>query len=478
MFNKSLVSVYFLDNKILVAELDSRKTGVRKFAAVDIPENIITDNKVQNKNALGKLLKGIWEKFAFNEKTVGIIIPEFSTFSKLLTLPKLASGELQEAVLWQAQEFLPNGSDNMIIDWKIVGKSERGYEVLIMAVPKDVLMGYVDSCELAGLFPHGVQTPSLCLTNLTNKSDDGVLIFYSGFGETILVVSKKEKILGTSVLKGPTRKEEIDTARKMAEHYQQAEVKHVFVGGKGIDEDLLRSLKDALKQEISFLRPEMSKVDAPKVEELLIPISMQIGKLNEPSDPKSLNLLPIDLVDKYKVEKTKVQVWSLTLTLTLFTWFCFLIVLGSYLVISQQITILKNKNLGNAQVSGIRIKYETDAKRINNVADKILKIKSETIVPQTIFNLLNRTRPQGVELTIYKMDLEKGDVQVIGKSIDRNSLVSYKQSLEKEKDVSNLDIPIASFEKETDLDFSMAFHYGQPILPTQNVTKVKLDEFE
>ncbi len=476
MFNKSLVSIYFLENKILVAELDAKKTKVHKFASVEIPKGLIENYKVQDKLALAKVLKGIWSKFGFSEKSVGIIIPEFSTFSKLLKLPKLSLQELNEAALWQAQEYLPDGSDNMIIDWKIVEKIDSGYEVLIAAIPKEILMGYVSACELAGLYPHGVLTPSICLTNLVSKNDKGGnLIVYSGINETILIICIKEKILGTSVVQNNNQKEALDTAVRMINHFKQIEVKNIYVGGKSLSDELVDGLKNNLKIDVSLLDPKLTGIDQQTLMELIVPVSLLIGELKEPADQRTLNLLPPNLVDKYKVEKTRVQVWSLTLTITLFTWFCFLIVLGSYLVIGQQITLIKAKNLEKADRISAALKNENDAKKVNEITERILKIKSASIFPETVFNVILSAKTAGVNIEKYNMDFEKGRVEVVGKSADRESLILFKQNLEKNSEVKDVQIPLTNFENVTNLEFTLSFQYGSIILPTTAVPKVNVD---
>jgi hypothetical protein len=307
-----------------------------------LPTGIISNYKVINPSALAKILRELFVRSGITEKSVGIVIPEFSSFSKLIILPKLQAKELNEAVLWQAQEYLPDGAENMNIDWKIVEKKDTGTEVLLVAVPKEVLAGYIESCEKAGLFPHGVQTPSVCLTNLkTGNGDTTALVVYGGFCESILMLVKGEKIIGTSVVKDPEEKEIVETATKMINHYKTEKVEKTYVCGRGMTENILLGIKKNLKTEVAILKPNVLGIDTAKAQDYIIPISLLLRNLEDPPDPKSINLMPGSLVEKYKKRKGKVQIWSLTLTITLFTWFSFLIVFGSYLVVSQQITAIK-----------------------------------------------------------------------------------------------------------------------------------------
>jgi len=58
------------------------------------------------------------------------------------------------------------------------------------------------------------------------------------------------------------------------------------------------------------------------------------------------------------------------------------------------------------------------------------------------------------------MDLAKGNISISGTSSNRQALITFKQNLEVFSEVSAVNIPISSFEKEIDLEFNMGFHFG------------------
>src|SRR4030042_2206507 len=163
MFKKSFISLYILPGKLVLLQLSSDKKKVIRHILLDTPEGIIENYKIIDINSLSQILAGIWRKYHIDEKTVGIILPEFSTYTKFFKIPKVDFSELNEAVNWQAQEYLPAQLTELIMDWKIVEKTDSGYEILIVATRKDILLGYVESVVKAGLFPLAVEIPSICL---------------------------------------------------------------------------------------------------------------------------------------------------------------------------------------------------------------------------------------------------------------------------------------------------------------------------
>ncbi len=463
MFRKSFVSIYFLPEKILIFQLSSSKKKVVKFASVDLPAGLIKDYKVVDVKGLAKVLKSVWSKFHLKEKTVGIVLPEFSTFTKFFKLPNLNISELGEAVAWQAQEYLPASSSELNMDWRVVKKTEQGFEVMIVAVNKEILTNYVTAVESAELFPLVVETPSVCLTRITQNVDMGVLTLYKNFGETLLIVSQKLKVIGTSVIHNLSNEEIVKTAGRMLSHYSSLQkevvVEKVLVGGGEANEDLVQKLT-SLKLPIEKIQTQVAGLSTQEQEEYLIPLSMQLTDPSEPSDPSTLNLLPAFLVEKYKNERTKLQVWSLTLTVTLFVWVAFLVSLGGYLFISQQINDLKVSNSSQKQISQQREKKEKEIEEINEVSKRIIQIKSVSVLPQTILNEIEKAKPQGVRIDSYDLDLDKGEISVGGVSSDRVTLLTFKQNLETNTNISEVTIPISSFEKEADLEFIISFKWS------------------
>lgn len=468
MFNKSFISIYFLPNRVLILRLSANKNKVIKNGQVILPEGLIKDYRIQNSDSLSKVISSAWSKLRIKEKVVGIVIPEFSTFSKCFKLPKLSVSEIDEAVRWQAQEYLPEGLENMILDWKITNKDSTGVEVLTVAVEKEVLSEYIEVIEKAGLFPMKVETPSICLLRYIDKEKRGTMIIYRNFGETILVVSDDGKIIGTSIQHTDNLDIVLRMASKMLDHYSDVKVEEILIGGEGIKQDF-EKISAFLKRKVRMIDPKLDGIGSEEIQKNLIPISLQFEEAEQPADPTTLNLLPASLVDKYKFERIKIQVWSLTLTITLFVWLSFLVTLGSYLIMSQNINDLKAeyKNVDKLEFGSVSPLDEIES--INKISQNIIKIKNITVLPQVILNEVYSSKPLGITIMKYDLDLDKGEVRLQGVSVDRKTLIKFKENLEKLSSVDKVEIPISSFEAETNLDFSLAYLY----LPIKNTIKEK-----
>lgn len=471
MFRKSFVSVYFLPSKLLILQLSTDAKKVQKFASFDLPKGLIDKYKVVDQNSMTRIIKGAWSKVGIGEKSVGVILPEFSTFTKSFRLPVIPTAELNEAVRWQAQDYLPEAA-NMIMDWKIVEKGKDDYEVLVVAVEKEILESYFKTLEAAGLFPLLVETPSICLARLGKKDDSGRLVVYKNLGETILAIFQKERIIGSSVLHDATSEEIIKDSAKIVSHFSRVNIDRVEVCGGEITPDLIQKLGTALKKSVQKIEMNLKGFEKANAQEFIIPYSMQLVDLEQPMDPFSLNLLPSELVEKYRFKRSKLKVWGLTLTVTLFVWICFAISLISYLLMNQRIIDLSQKTQLKYDVSQKRAGAVSEVQLINQTSDKVSKISQAFVFPQSLLNKINKAKPSGVNIERYSLDLDKGPVSLAGNSSDRLSLITFKQNLEKVKGISAVSIPISNFEKETDLDFSLNFDY-QPFESKEAVQKTQ-----
>jgi len=111
MFQKKFISIVFTSRKIQYLQLDSSKKTVVKFGSFDIPPGLIVAYQVKDVAVLSQLVAGTYKQLGLKEKAVGIVIPEFSTYTRAFNFPKLEHQELDEAVRWDAADFLPDSAD-------------------------------------------------------------------------------------------------------------------------------------------------------------------------------------------------------------------------------------------------------------------------------------------------------------------------------------------------------------------------------
>ncbi|KKQ56369.1 MAG: PilM [Candidatus Woesebacteria bacterium GW2011_GWC1_38_13] len=464
MDKNSFVSIYFTQNKLLIVKLNKSKKGVDIFAAIDLPQGLIQNHEVKDVKALADVLKSIWHKLKIKEKSIGIVIPEFSTFTKAMDLPKLDREEINEAVKWQAEEYIPLDPEQMLLDWRIISEKPEGIRILAVAVGERLLKGYVAASDAAGLFPLVVETPSLSLMRLVGDDEDLKMVIYFSLDEIIIFILKGQEILTSSVIGASSSSQVLSsTIARILRYFEETKITKIFIGGVPGNNAYVSDIFNNFKIPMEKLHIKISGINENDFQKYSIPISLQYTNTSEPTDSETINLLPPEVITKYKGKRFGVQLWGLLLVTTLIFVGCLMALLGTYFYLLQGLS--KYKNISSlSDISYQKSKTASDEiKKVNTLADVALKIDSVTYYPQEILNNIYKYKPEGVAVLSYTIDLEKGLIKIKGLSAGRVGLLEFKNKLEEGEDFQNVELPISSFEQGENIDFDMSFIYSELI---------------
>ena len=470
MNRSSFVSIYFTSGKILVVKLNSFRKKVDLYASIDLPAGLISNYEVKDQKALSEILKRVWKKLKIKERNVGIVIPEFSTFTKAINLPKLEENEIDEAVRWQADEYIPLDPKEMILDWKIIDENPEEFRLLVVAVSEKLLKGYVASADLAGLFPIVVETPSLSLVRFAGEDLNPKLVVYFSFDEIIITLSKGAEILTSSVMSADSNPQTlVSTIARILRHYEEINLSNIFVGGMPKNDSFVSEISKNFKVPMEKLHMGITGISENDLQKYLIAISLQYKDTSEPESSKTINLLPREIISKYKKKKFSIEIWGLMLVITLILMGCFMALSGTYLYILQGLSKHSNAN-SLFDVSYQKSKAASDEiKNVNTLADKTIIIDSINIYPQEVFNLINQKKPESIAILSYEIDLERGSVSIKGLSAGREDLYNFKKKIEEGGDFQKVVLPLTSFEQGENIEFEMSFVYSKLV----NSTKAK-----
>lgn len=455
MYKKSFVSINFAPKRLQILQLNAAKNRIVKSGSVSLPPNLISGYKVTDINALSTIIKDSWKRLGIKEKYVGLVVPEFSTFTKSLKLPKLSVHELNEAVRWQSSDFLPGGGEEMTLDWKIIKEEVSEYQLLVAAIPTPVLAGYSEAVESAGLYPVAVETPSLSLVRLAAGPDSKLLIYSNG-GEAILIAAYGEKILASIVTGSADQNGVLLSALQMSKHYEAEPPKKVLIGGLELSQKLHDELKANLKLPIEWLKTNITGMPQQELQDYLIPISMQMKDPTEPQNEFSINLLPPTWVKRYETKRFRRRVRTILSIVTLIAGACLGIAIFSYLMLNRQVVELQS---GETQNGNLPVELSEKVKSINAASDKIVKIKNGSQSAIEVINILASAAANGVEIKTYDITIDEGRVIISGNAAKREDLVNFKQNIEKNGNFSPIAIPISVYERESNLDFELDFLY-------------------
>ena len=99
---------------------------------------------------------------------VNIALAENHAFTKVIEMPLLSDKELESAIYWEAEQYIPVPLDTVTIAWTKLRPykgtlAEEKMQVLLVAAPKELIKRYQAILDLAGLTIVSVETEILAI---------------------------------------------------------------------------------------------------------------------------------------------------------------------------------------------------------------------------------------------------------------------------------------------------------------------------
>lgn len=472
MYKKSFVSLVFSSNSIQILLLDSTKKSVVKLATVAIPEGVIRGYKVIAVEKLAFVLKSAWKTYGIKEKSVGAIVPEFSTYTKTLELPDLEGSELDEAVRWQTQEFLPDSGRDMIMDWKVLESKIEQNQILSVAIPQEILSGYVQAIGSAGLYPMEVETPSLALVRMAQMDGKIRLVIYSNNGEAVVILAQGEKIIGSLVVNAMSQDAVLNTAVRLVRRFADVKPEKVFIGGTQISKDLVDGIQKFLGLPYEWMRQGIKGLDATAEQQYMLAISLQLKEPSKPSDPATINLLPPAWVKQYEMKYLKLRVWGILIFSTIVIWACLFASVGMLFALNTQERSLSSQS---ESLSSPSDQIQNQIKQVNEDITRVQSIKEKYVDPAIIVNSITKSVVDSTSIENIQINFETGLIQISGLADQRQSLLELKKSLEENEDFEQVGLPLSAYLGEGQIPFEINMYYSKLAVP-KKPAKIKINK--
>jgi len=327
----------------------------------------------------------------------------------------------------------------------------------------------VSSADQAGLFPLLVETPSISLARAAGEDPAYKIVVYFSVDEIVTILSQGEEILASSVISiDSTPTALITNINRILRNFGEISNLKVFMGGVPPNQSYLTEISNNFKVSAGKLMYKIGGINETDLPRYIIPISMQFQNPLEPSSSDTVNLLPPEIISKYKGKRFNTRIWELMLIITFIVVGCLMALTGTYLYMLQGLSEYKNSNV-LTDVSYQRSKTASDEiKNVNTLSERTIRIDSVSYFPQEIMNLIYQKKPESVAITSYKLDLEKGSVSINGLAAGREDLLQFKNNLGDGGDFQNISLPLTSFEQGENIEFSLTFLYSKMVNPIKS----------
>ncbi len=147
--------------------------------------------KLKNVDQLKSYLSSLKDKLDLKKSQVVIVLHGIQTIYRLLELPRLDEMELENAVHYEEEVYMPFPVEDRIVDWKIVKETENNLNVALAGARRSAVKEFVSPFVEVGLPLCSAELSGLALANLFSaftEARDTVVLLDVGARFTTFVV--------------------------------------------------------------------------------------------------------------------------------------------------------------------------------------------------------------------------------------------------------------------------------------------------
>ena len=156
------------DSAVRIAKLkpEGKFFNLQSWGEEKIAPGIVEEGEIKDQEALvgviKKTLRGIKGK-KIKTRYLTASLPESKAFLRVIRMPKMTKSELQSAVPFEAENYIPLPAEDIYLDFQTIGFRNLSQQVLIVACPRAVVDSYFALFRKANLFPAAFETESIAI---------------------------------------------------------------------------------------------------------------------------------------------------------------------------------------------------------------------------------------------------------------------------------------------------------------------------
>jgi type IV pilus assembly protein PilM len=224
------VGIDFGFHSVKAVELKNLNTGnpeLLNLGSQKTPHGVINSEDAAHQKQLAAAVSTLYANTKFKTKNVVMALPEFTVFTRFLEFPGVKEEELQEAVFYEAKQYIPMPIEEVQMSFVPLGfdQEKNAQKVLLVAAPKKVIDIYVNVVTEAGLTPLAIETESVAMGRAmfnSTKMKEIVMLDFGSNSTDMSILSNGNLVFSQSIAIGSDSLTQA-IVNKFNFDYQQAE---------------------------------------------------------------------------------------------------------------------------------------------------------------------------------------------------------------------------------------------------------------
>lgn len=274
-------------NILKIVELKKEKERIKLEnygLAFPLIESNVKDFKTSalSDKELADLIKQVLKDAKIKIRRAIISLPIVSSFSVLIDLPFLSEKELSAAIPFEARKYIPIPIEEVILDWSVIRKTKKKTEgedklqVLVVAVPNEIINKYAQVAKLAGLDVLSFEQEAFSLSRVLIGNDPKtyLLVDIGSRGSSVIVV-ESGFVVESYAIETKDSPSICEAIKKVVDIYKKRYNKNIenciLTGGNAVINDKL------LLQDLSVCLTGMEIIIGNPFARVIYPVQLEAG---------------------------------------------------------------------------------------------------------------------------------------------------------------------------------------------------------
>jgi len=190
--------------KVAEINLGRGEPVLSNLGIVHIPDNVIRDGEVEDAVTLAESLKELWGITGVKGKSVILGVANQKVIVRPIEIPYMEKEELDSALRFQVQEYIPIPIEDAILDFDIIEEfmtadEERMLTVLLVAAHKEMVQSFIEVLRAAGLSLSAIDLKAFALPRSLIPKE----VLLSGYeeGQALCLINVGAGITNVTILK-------------------------------------------------------------------------------------------------------------------------------------------------------------------------------------------------------------------------------------------------------------------------------------
>ncbi len=195
-----MVTVEISSTDIRLMEIEGRR--VIRWASRSLESGIFEEEVISDPQALSAIVKQFMTSSGIKAGNVIASVNGLYSISRIVMVPNPPGAKAsvtRQAVLEAAREVMSLSEDEQYLSWQAISTVEGGQQVLVVAVPRDVIDSEVRALRTAGVNPRILDLKAMALIRAVNREQALILNIEPTSFDIIIVVGGVPEVMRTTL---------------------------------------------------------------------------------------------------------------------------------------------------------------------------------------------------------------------------------------------------------------------------------------